>query len=303
MDMEREKIGVIGLGLMGTALTERLLNAGYPVFVFNRTRGKADALIDHGARWSDNPLELCDRVIISLFTSETVSEVLDNLANGLRPGQILIDTTTGSPDQTMALGKKMAEKGVVYLDAPISGSSEQTRRGEVTTIVGGDRSSFEACRDLFDCWSEKTIYAGPCGAAAQMKLVSNLVLGLNRAALAEGLVFAETLGLDAQAALDVLMGTMSYSRIMETKGSKMVAGDFSTQARLSQHLKDLRLISQAAAAGNQQLPLTALHQQLLEEAETAGFGDMDNSAVIHAVRNRKTARSVPGWDDQKRESD
>jgi 3-hydroxyisobutyrate dehydrogenase-like beta-hydroxyacid dehydrogenase len=90
---------------------------------------------------------------------------------------------------------------------------------------------------------------------------------------------------------------------METKGSKMVAGDFSTQARLSQHLKDLRLISQAAAAGNQQLPLTALHQQLLEEAETAGFGDMDNSAVIHAVRNRKTARSVPGWDDQKRESD
>ncbi len=122
--------------------------------------------------------------------------------------------------------------------------------------MGGDRATCEACRDLFDCFSRQTIYAGPCGSGARMKLVSNLVLGLNRAALAEGLVFAQSLGLEAEAALQVLTGTMAYSRIMDTKGRKMIEGDFRTQARLSQHLKDICLILEAAAAAGQPLPLT-----------------------------------------------
>ena len=168
------------------------------------------------------------------------------------------------------------------LDAPIAGSSEQTRRGEVTAIVGGPREPFDACRDLFECCAAKTIYAGPCGSGAKMKLVSNLVLGLNRAALAEGLIFAQAIDRDAEAALQVLMNTTAYSRIMDTKGRKMVEGDFRTQARLSQHLKDIRLILAAAAAAGQALPLSETHCRLLETAEAAGFGDADNSAVIRA---------------------
>jgi 3-hydroxyisobutyrate dehydrogenase-like beta-hydroxyacid dehydrogenase len=285
--MDTKSVGMIGLGLMGTALTERLLAAGYTVWVGNRTRAKAEPLIARGARWADNPLQVCDRVLISLYTTDTVEEVLDGLADGLKPGQILIDTTTGEPEQTARLGERLAARGVHYLDAPISGSSEQTRRGEVTTIVGGAREAFDACHDLLDCFSAKRIYAGPCGAGAKMKLVSNLVLGLNRAALAEGLVFARSMGLEAAAALEVLMGSMAYSRIMETKGQKMLAGDFSTEARLTQHLKDIRLILQAAAEGGQALPLTEAHCRLLEAAEAAGFGDMDNSAVIRAF-DRKT---------------
>ncbi len=285
--MDTKSVGMIGLGLMGTALTERLLAAGYTVWVFNRTREKAEPLIARGARWADNPLRVCDRVLISLYTTDTVVEVLDLLTDGLRPGQILIDTTTGEPEQTARLGKRLADCGVHYLDAPISGSSEQTRRGEVTAIVGGAREAFDACRDLWDCFSAKTIYVGPCGAGAKMKLVSNLVLGLNRAALAEGLVFARAVGLEPEAALEVLMGSMAYSRIMETKGRKMLSGDFSTQARLTQHLKDIRLILQAAAEGGQALPLSEAHCRLLEAAEAAGFGDMDNSAVIRAF-DRKT---------------
>ena len=273
---------MIGLGLMGTALTERLLDAGYAVWVHNRTREKADPLLARGARWADNPLTLCDRTIISLYTTDAVEEVLGRLAAGLRPGQILIDTTTGAPEQTAQLGARLAACGVQYLDAPISGSSQQTRRGEVTAIVGGPREAFEACRDLFECCTQKTIYAGPCGSGARMKLVSNLVLGLNRAALAEGLVFAQALGLDAEAALQVLLNSMAYSRIMDTKGRKMVDGDFSVQARLSQHLKDIRLILEAAAEAGQALPLTEVHRRLLEAAEAAGFGDADNSAVIRA---------------------
>jgi len=286
--MDTKSVGMIGLGLMGTALTERLLEAGYAVWVHNRTRQKAEPLVARGARWADNPLAVCDRVLISLYTTDTVEEVLRRLADGLRPGQILIDTTTGAPEQTARLGARLAARGVQYLDAPISGSSEQTRRGEVTTIVGGPHEAFEACRDLFDCCSQKTIYAGPCGSGARMKLVSNLVLGLNRAALAEGLVFARALGLDAEAALQVLINSMAYSRTMDTKGRKMVEGDFRTQARLSQHLKDVRLILEAAGEAGQTLPLSEAHRRLLEAAEAAGLGDADNSAVIRAF-----ARVVP----------
>jgi 3-hydroxyisobutyrate dehydrogenase-like beta-hydroxyacid dehydrogenase len=280
--MDNNRVGMIGLGLMGTAFTERLLDAHYTVYVYNRTRQKAEPLIARGALWSDNPLTACDRVLVSLYTTDTVEEVLGHLEVGLRPGQIVIDTTTGEPEQTARLGASLAARGVHYLDAPFSGSSEQTRRGESTAIVGGRHEVFEACRDLFDCCAAKTIYTGDCSSGARMKLVSNLVLGLNRAALAEGLVFAEALGLDVEAALEVLMSSMSYSRIMDTKGRKMIESDFRTQARLSQHLKDVRLMLEAAAATGQALPLTETHQRLLEAAKSAGFGDADNSAVIRA---------------------
>jgi len=284
VNMDQQRVGIIGLGLMGSALTERLLSGGYDVWVYNRTREKADPLLKIGAHWSDNPLAICDRIVISLYATDAVQEVLTNWRDTLRPGQILIDTTTGDPDQTEQLGSRLAERGVRYLDAPISGSSEQTRAGNVTTIVGGQRDAFEACRDLFDRWSERTIFAGPCGSGSKMKLVSNLVLGLNRAALAEGLVFAENTGLDPEAALEVLVGSMAYSRIMDTKGRKMLEGDFRTEARLAQHLKDLRLIVAAAAQSGQSLPLSNTHQQLLEAAVAAGRGDEDNSAIIESIR-------------------
>jgi hypothetical protein len=131
--MDTRNVGMIGLGLMGSALTERLLQAGYTVWVHNRTREKAEPLVARGARWAENPLSDCDRVLISLYTTDTVEEMLDRLSDGLRPGQILIDTTTGEPEQTARLGARLAARGVQYLDAPISGSSQQTRRGEVTT--------------------------------------------------------------------------------------------------------------------------------------------------------------------------
>ena len=117
-----------------------------------------------------------------------------------------------------------------------------------------------------------------------MKLISNLVLGLNRAALAEGLVFAKAIGVSAERALEVLMGTMAHSRIMDTKGRKMLDGNFSVQARLSQHLKDIRLILDAASEADQPLPLTEVHRRLLEAAQAAGFGEADNSAIIEAFK-------------------
>ena len=284
--MNSNHVGMIGLGLMGTAFTQRLLEAGYSVCVHNRTREKAEPLIALGARWADNPLAECDRVIISLYTTDTVEAVLENLADGLRPGQILIDTTTGSPEQSADLCARLKTRGVSYLDAPFSGSSQQTRRGEATAIVGGEAEGFEKCHDLFECLAKSTIYAGESGNGSKMKLVSNLVLGLNRAALAEGLAFSRSLGLDDQAAFDVLTGTMAYSRTMDTKGKKMIEQDFAAQARLSQHLKDVRLMIDAANEVGLELPLSTTHRHLLELAEASGYGEADNSAVIKAYERQ-----------------
>lgn len=275
---------MIGLGLMGTALTERLLEHGYRVAVWNRTRTKADPLHARGAEWSDNPVAACERVIVSLYTTEVVVEVLEAMQGGLRAGQIILDTTTGEPGQTAALGERLAARGVYYLDAPISGSSEQTRRGEATVMVGGDRGAFDACADLWPVLGQKVFHVGPCGSAAKMKLISNLVLGLNRAALAEGLAFAEAIGVSPAAALEVMTGSMAYSRAMDVKGRKMIERDFSVQARLSQHLKDVRLILQAAEAAGLKLPFSETHRQLMEWAEAAGLGDQDNSAIIEVLR-------------------
>ena len=196
---DEKDIGVIGLGLMGTALAERLLENGYRVAVWNRTREKADALVARGAMWSDNPLAACERVLISLYTTVVVEQVLAQLDAGLHAGQILLDTTTGEPEQTAALGERLAARGIQYLVVPISGSSEQTRCAEATVIVGGER-------------------------------------------------------------------------------------DFTVQARLSQHLKDVRLMLEAAAAAGMELPLTEAHRRLMEQAEAAGLGELDNSAIIEVLR-------------------
>lgn len=283
MDVDKH-LGVVGLGLMGSAIAERLLEHGYSLAVWNRSPEKAEALKKLGARWSDNPFAECRRVIVSLYSSDVVAEVVERMSNGLQPGQIIIDATTGEPSDAVALARCLAERNVRYLDAPISGSSEQTRRGEATVMVGGQRAGFDACADLWRVLGGKTIYAGPSGNAAKMKLVTNLVLGLNRAALAEGLLFAEAIGVSAEAALEALKAGAAYSKAMDVKGRKMIENDFVPQAKLSQHLKDVRLILESAAKSSLRLPLSEVHRRLLERAESLGLGELDNSAVIEALR-------------------
>jgi 3-hydroxyisobutyrate dehydrogenase-like beta-hydroxyacid dehydrogenase len=280
---DKGRIGVIGLGLLGTALCERLIGAGFETVVYNRTRDKAEPLIERGARWSDNPLAECDRAVVCLYTTETVEVVLRQMDSGLCAGQIVIDTTTGDPEQTTALGARLAKRGVDYLESPIAASSEQTRRGEAMAIVAGPESAFAACRDVYDALAAKTFHVGPWGSAAKVKLVNNLLLGLERVALAEGLVFAEAIGLDPGKTLDVLKQGNAYAVVMDTKGRKMVDGDFSLEAKLSQHAKDVRIILAEAARSHVTLPLSTLHLRLLEQAEAAGLGELDNSAIIRTI--------------------
>ena len=184
----------------------------------------------------------CRRVLLSLPSHREVGDVVQAAGASLSRGLTIIDTTTGDPASTEELAASLGDRGITYLDATISGSSAQVRAGAVTLMVGGDAESFAACSDIFEAIGRQTFHTGPAGTGAKMKLVTNLVLGLNRAALAEGLAFAGSLGLDLALSLAVMRGSAAYSRIMDTKGERMIHGDFAPDARLSQHLKDVRLI-------------------------------------------------------------
>jgi 3-hydroxyisobutyrate dehydrogenase-like beta-hydroxyacid dehydrogenase len=264
-----------------------LLAHGFPVVVYNRTRSKADPLLARGAVWSDNPLASCQRVVFSLFTSDQVEQVFEQMNSRPLAGRIVVDTSTSDPQLTVAVGTRLGRKGVNYLEAPFSGSSEQTRNHQATALVSGDRDVYGACDDLWNCLAAKTFYVGPWGNAAKMKLVTNLVLGLNRAVLAEGLVFAEATGLKMEDALQVLLNSPAYSRTMDAKGPKMVTGEFAPQARLAQHIKDVRLMLEEATRGGASLPISAVHLELLEQAEAAGLGELDNSAIIRVIQDAK----------------
>ena len=283
-------LGVIGLGLLGSVLAERALAAGMAVAGFD-LEPERRALLQHAGGQalasSEAVARSCRQILLVLPHDGVTRAVLEDISFSLRPGTMILDATTGDPDAAVALGRSLAGRGVTYLDTTVSGSSAQARVGEALLMVGGTEEAFAAGRDLFAALATRTIHTGPCGSGARMKLVTNLVLGLNRAALAEGLVFAATLGLDPASALEVLKASAAYSRVIDAKGDKMIRGDFEPQARLSQHLKDVRLILAAANRSGQSLPMSEAHRDLLELAERLGLGALDNSAILRAIESRK----------------
>lgn len=280
-------VGMIGIGLLGSALAERFVGAGFAVIGWDQDPRRRAGLTELGGRPAASPQEAadCERLVLCLPTTEAVECVVAEIGPALHPGLFMVDTTTGDPDRTAALGARLADRGVHYLDATVLGSSEQARAGDVIVMAGGDRTIFEACIDLFACFAREWFHVGPCGAGARMKLVVNLVLGLNRAVLAEGLAFARSCGVDVETALRVLQAGAAYSRVMDTKGRKMIERDFQPQARLAQHLKDVNLLLAQGKRVEANLPLSTLHGELLERVVAAGFGDVDNSAVITAFES------------------
>ncbi|MEO8026266.1 MAG: NAD(P)-dependent oxidoreductase [Bryobacteraceae bacterium] len=278
-------VGLIGVGLVGTALARRLLAAGYAVSGFDVAQAQLDGFAAMNGRPAASAAEVAagqSKVILSLPDSEIGSAVIAEITPHLAPQSIVIDTTTGDPDQIAGFAAALASRGVHYIDAALGGSSNHVAAGEAVAICGARADVFADCRDLLSVFAARCFHVGPCGAGARMKLVMNLVLGLNRAVLAEGLSYAHASGVDPAVALEVLKSGPAYSRAMDVKGPKMLTGDFALEARLSQHLKDVRLILETGRRSGAYLPLSSVHRSLLESAEASGFGGVDNSAVIRA---------------------
>lgn len=286
---ERSTVGLVGIGLLGSAISERLLAAGLDVHGYDSDPCRLQTFSDHGGVACDGSAEVireCPIIVLCLPSSDTVSSWVLQRTAEFQSGQIVIDTTTGDPEQMIACGRSLAELGVEYIEATVAGSSAQMRAGKAVMFLSGQAEITTQVQSILDALTDKHFYLGPLGTASRMKLVHNLVLGLHRAVLAEGLMFAKGLGMDPSEVLQILQQTPAASTVMETKGQRMVRGDFDPQARLVQHLKDVRLIVRESERRNCKTPLSELHQRLLESAVESGFGDLDNSAIIKIFQTR-----------------
>ena len=277
-------VGLIGVGLVGSALAVRFRQAGRSVVGYDQRAEARETLAASGGQIAESARRVAEGapvIVLSLPDSSAVEEVMAEIEEAL-PGRTVIDTTTGDPDRTAALGQRLKVSGVDYLDATIVGSSRLVREGQSVVLVGGEAGVYRRCGELLDTFASREFHVGPWGSGARMKLVVNLVLGLNRAVLAEGLAFAKASGFDPALALEVLRSGAAYSRAMDAKGRRMVEGDFTPEARLKQHHKDVRLILDAAVRFGCSLPLSQLHEFLLADLGRRGFGELDNSAIIRA---------------------
>ena len=291
--MKNSPVAIVGLGLMGEVYAKRLLDAGIPVVGFDIDPARRARLNEIGGRAVNSIAELAAParcIIVAVFNTDQVADVIENhLLPALGDGsnKIVLCMSTCDPDQVAALAARVMPRGIRYLDVPVSGTSDQVRRGDGVALIGGDSAIAGEVADVFDALFARRFHVGKIGDGGRAKLAVNLILGLNRLALAEGLVFAERLGLDPAAFLNVARGSASYSQVMETKGPKMVSGDFSPEGRAKQTLKDVHLMLGQAAGVGQKLAMLEVHAGVLEACVRAGEADMDNSVIINEVRRRR----------------
>lgn len=278
------------MGLLGSALAGNLIEAGFTVRGYDTAPAR---MREHEARGGVPTRSPADAargasvVMTCLMTADLVREVLlgpEGALDAAPTGVVVIDNSTIHPDASAALAARLATRGIPMLDAPVAGSSGQARRREAPVMVGGEPEVFAHCRPILAALSERVRHVGPSGAGARAKLVVNLVLGLNRLALAEGLLFGLRQGLDAKALLAILRESAAYSRAMDIKGDRMIEGHFEAEGKLAQHLKDVDLMLEVGHAAGAPLLATALHRQLLLAGVAGGLGEHDNSAIIAVLR-------------------
>ena len=227
--------------------------------------------------------------MLAVFSTDQVEAVIESEllpALGDRSGKIVLCASTCDPDRIAALDKRVAKRGLRLLETPVSGASGQVSRGEGVALIGGDAHVASAVEPILRALFAAHFHIGKIGDGGRAKLAINLILGLNRLAVAEGLVFAERLGLDPEAFLKVARSSAAYSQVMDVKGSKMIRGEFAAEGRVTQHLKDVRLMLAQAERVKQQLPLLEIHADVLEACVRLGEGDLDNRAVLMEIRRR-----------------
>ena len=287
-DSSQNLIGVIGVGLLGNALSHRLRQAGHSIIGYDVQAEHLECLIQIGGQAANSiaeVVEVAPVIFLSLPDSTISKTVCIEIARLAPSSSTVIDTTTGSPEDAIEISLMLAHSSIQYLDATVAGASSQVQQGEGVFMVGGDPMVFQQFSSLLENISNVVFHLGEVGMGARVKLIVNLVIGLNRAVLAESLALANATGIPMETALEVLKATPAYSSVMDLKGTKMIEQDFTPQARLRQHRKDVQLICQLATEHLQELPLSNLHAQLLDTAIEAGYGDLDNSAIYKVIRD------------------
>jgi 2-hydroxy-3-oxopropionate reductase len=282
------KIGFVGLGVMGRPMAGHLLAAGHELFI-NRVKPVSQHLVDDGATAVDTPraaAEAAEIVILMVPDTPDVEAVLfgaDGIAEGVKSGTLVIDMSSISPVATKDFATRLAEKGVDYLDAPVSGGEVGAKNAALTIMVGGSEAAFERAKPLFDVMGKNITRVGGVGDGQTAKVANQIIVALTIEAVAEALLFAKQAGADPAKVRDALMGGFASSRILELHGERMIKRTFDPGFRIRLHRKDLALALDAAKALDVALPNTAGTAQLMNAALALGDGEKDHSALIRTL--------------------
>ena len=282
--------GIAGLGLLGSALAHRLIQAGYSPKGYDIDPDKIAALAKAGGIAATlDEVAHCDVVLLAVFDTSQVEDVVTNAVLPSLTGvpKIVLCASTCDPDRIAALSETVSARGLTLVETPVSGSSAQVRNGDGVGLLGGNKDAIDGVADIVNALYPKWFYMGPVGNGGRAKLAINHMLGLNRLVLAEGLVFAQALGLDPTALLEVARQSAAYSQVMDIKGPKMVSGDYTPQGFIHQSLKDFKLIIEQAGKRGQEMPLATLNAEVLAACVSRGESERDNAAVIEEIKRRK----------------
>jgi 3-hydroxyisobutyrate dehydrogenase-like beta-hydroxyacid dehydrogenase len=298
-----DPVGFIGLGIMGSRMAANLRRAGFELVVWNRTAEKARAwAAEHGAEVAESPREVgerCDRVVTMVVDGAQVESVL--LAEGFGAAEgvgapqgardvLFIDMSTIGPDAARRIGGRLAERGVRFMDAPVTGSSPKAEDGTLTIMAGGGQEDFERARPLFEAMGELIVHVGRLGDGQMVKLINNAVAAANAAVVAEALLLGKRSGVDLDKLVSVMKAGSGASAMLELKERPMRAHDYTTLFKLAHMLKDVRLCLREAEALGMETTFAAETADVLAEADAAGHGDEDFAALLEALEQRAGTR-------------
>jgi 3-hydroxyisobutyrate dehydrogenase-like beta-hydroxyacid dehydrogenase len=283
------RVAFLGLGIMGSRMARNLRQAGFDVVVWNRTRARAEELGEPIADTPGAAATGADVVISIVVDAPQVEEVLfgdQGAADSLAEGALVIDMSTIAPSAALGFAERLAERGLGFLEAPVSGSAPRAEAGTLTIMVGGSEADFERGRSLFEAMGERIVHCGPTGHAQMIKLLSNSVAATTAAAIAEAIDVGERYGLDLERLLEVFGASAAASLMVDLKGRPMLERDYEPLFRLAHMLKDVRHCLEEAAAVGADFTLAADAEALYAAADRAGLGERDFAAVAEAVRAR-----------------
>lgn len=282
----REKIGFVGLGIMGQPMALNLVKAGFEVSVFNRTRGKAEPLERAGARVASSPADAARGAdyVMSVVSDSAASEQVvmgkDGVLETLKPGAILIDSSTISPVVSRKLACHAAGKQASFLDAPVTGSKHGAEKGELTFMIGGDRAAFDRALPVLKVLGKKHIYCGANGAGLSAKLAQNVIQSAMVEIFCEGFVLATKAGVKPETMFEIVQSSMARASLTDFKAPFIFKGDFTPYFPLKWMHKDVTLAMEAAFAQGVPMPAAAAVKEVYGAARAQGKGDLDYAAVV-----------------------
>jgi 3-hydroxyisobutyrate dehydrogenase len=284
-----ERVAFLGLGIMGSRMARNLRAAGYEVVVWNRTRTRAEEL---GEPIAATPREAADGagvVITMVVDAPQVEAVLfgdDGAADGLAEGSLVVDMSTIAPSAVKQIANRLRERGIGFVDAPVTGSKPRAEDGTLTIMAGGSDEDFARAKPLFEAMGKLIVHCGPSGHGAMVKLLNNALAAINAAALAEAIDVAETYGLDSDRLIEVMSAGSAKSTMLDLKARPMIERNYEPLFKLEHMLKDVRHCLREAEALGEEFDLAADAERLYAAAADAGFAEQDFAAVAEAVRQR-----------------